>query len=435
MRTAEPAETLPVDGPRRVAADPLLDPLEENPSTSTPDSDGVRIAHLTQSVSTLGGGISEVVRALATAQQAAGDDPQVVSVADDGTPLASWPNGNPHLLVPRRLPGMLHLPDLAATLDQLTPDLTHVHGLWTYLSIGVPRWANANRVPSVVSPHGMLDPWALANSRWKKRLATAVFERRHLGGASCLHALCESEAKSIRAFGVESPVAIIPNGIDLPQSTAGQNFRHRSSREFLLFLGRLHPKKGLVNALRAWATAPGNEGWQFVITGWDQDGHEAELKQLCDELGLSWTDRPANDLIESPETDAASVIFTGPAFGPAKASLLEIASAFILPSLSEGLPMSVLEAWAHHLPVLMTEFCNLPEGFVAEAAIHIGTDSASIAEGMRALCSASDADLRQMAINGRLLVERQFTWKRIATDMSELHQWIIGSCSRPSFVE
>jgi poly(glycerol-phosphate) alpha-glucosyltransferase len=395
----------------------------------------VNIAHLTQSVSTLGGGISEVIRALATAQHAAGDDPQVASVVDGGEPLISWPPGNPHLLIPRRLPGMLLLPDLKVTLDRLTPHVTHVHGLWTYLSIGVPRWADKNRVPSVVSPHGMLDAWALANSRWKKRIAVALFERRHLDRASCLHALCESEAKSIRAFGEKGPVAIIPNGIELPQIAHEPKTGDRSSRKLLLFLGRLHPKKGLVNAVRAWAAASKNDGWQFVVTGWDQDGHEAELKKLCDELELSWIDQSIDSLIEFPGTEAASVIFTGPAFGPAKASLLEKSSAFILPSFSEGLPMSILEAWAYHLPVLMTDFCNLPEGFEAEAAIRIGTDPSSITEGLRTLFTATDGDLRQLAMNGRILVERKFTWKRIAADMRELYLWIAGGSTKPPFVE
>lgn len=376
-----------------------------------------------------------MVRALAIAQIDAGHRPQIISVVDDGEALDSWPAGSPQLLVPRRLPGMLHLPDLKATLDRYAPELTHVHGLWSYLSIGVPRWAKTNRVPSVVSPHGMLDAWALANSRWKKRIAAAVFERRHLAQTSCVHALCHSEAESIRAFGVKSPVAVIPNGIDLPQPAAEPKPRHRSSRRILLFLGRLHSKKGLKNALRAWEGTSENEGWQFVITGWDQNGHEAELKQLCDELKLSRADCSVDSFLESPERIAASVIFTGAAFGSAKASLLEIASAFILPSFSEGLPMSILEAWAYQLPVLMTEFCNLPEGFKEEAAIRIGTEPPSITEGMNQLFAASDAELRQIALNGRGLVERKFTWPRIAADMQELYQWIAGGSAKPAFVE
>ncbi|MFC7338112.1 glycosyltransferase [Haloferula chungangensis] len=393
------------------------------------------IAHLSQSVSTQGGGISEVLRALASAQHAAGHEPHVVSVSDDGEALSPWPPDQPHLLKPRRLPGMLYLPGLEALLDQLSPDVTHVHGLWTYLSIGVPKWAAGKNAATVVSPHGMLDAWALANSRWKKRLAAVLYERRHLGQADCVHALCKAEARSIREFGVKSPIAVIPNGIDLPSLNPELDFKGRSQGRFLLFLGRLHPKKGLLNALRAWSLREDRGDWKFLVTGWDQGGHEAELKQLCDELGLSWATPTVGDLIDAPDSVSASVLFTGPAFGEEKAALLKMASAFILPSFSEGLPMSVLEAWAYHLPVLMTEFCNLEEGFEADAAIRIGTEVPSIADGLAALFGRSETDLQVLAKNGRRLVEEKFTWSRIAADFQQLYEWIGKRAERPSFVE
>ena len=231
--------------------------------------------------------------------------------------------------------------------------------------------------PYIVSPHGMLDSWALENSQLKKKVAAALYERRHLKRAACLHALCASEADSIRAFGLKNPIATIPNGIEIPQSKT-KDTRYKSKdadKKLMLFLGRLHPKKGLENALRAWAKIRGQESgvrgqeeWQFVIAGWDQGDHEVKLKQLCEELGLSFAEVPAKQFLSldagSGQLSAFSVVFVGPLFGELKAQLLERANVFILPSFSEGLPMSILEAWAYELPVVMTDYCNLPEGFM-----------------------------------------------------------------------
>jgi poly(glycerol-phosphate) alpha-glucosyltransferase len=377
-----------------------------------------------------------------------------------------------------------YCPGLSRSLRASGADVAHTQHIWNWTSSAVHQWHRHTRKPYVVSPRGMLDPWALANSRWKKRIASALYEAAHLRDAACIHALCQSEADSIRAYGLKNPIAIIPNGVDLPVETE-ERFASRQKtedqRKILLFLGRLHPKKGLVNALRAWAEIRGQgtggrsqEEWQFVVAGWDQGGHEAELKRLCDELGLAWADasniehRTSNVEHRSEEigdslaqqghlaplatsgraaagtpyrssvllssVSMSSVLFLGPAFGEAKDQLLRRASAFILPSFSEGLPMSVLEAWSYRLPVLMTDHCNLPEGFAADAALRIGTDVESIAEGMRHFLRSPTSDLRSLGLNGRALVERQFTWPQVAAQMKEVYEWVLGGGGVPDCV-
>ena len=367
-----------------------------------------------------------------------------------------------------------YAPGMVDKLMAARIDLLHVHGIWQYPSVAAQTWHRRTKSPYIISPHGMLDPWAVRNSHWKKVLAHACYEGAHLRNASCIRALCESEAQAIRAYGLTNPVCVIPNGIDLPEEESeGLKVEIQRSNEtkILLFLGRLHPKKGLVNALRAWAevrgqrsAVGGQEEWQFIIAGWDQGGHEAELKRLCGELGLAWADVPAAEFLEEsyaehghraplgtsgraqrsrptdlcpPTSDLcppASVIFTGPAFGDTKDALLRQAHAFILPSFSEGLPMSVLEAWAYRLPVLMTDHCNLPEGFAADAALRIGTDVESIAEGMHDLLRSPSSDLRSLGSNGRTLVERQFAWPQIAAQMKEVYDWVLGGGVVPDCV-
>ena len=408
----------------------------------------MNFTHLTQAVSTSGGGISEVLRALSSAQKDAGDSPKVLSIEDDGEAIEPWPQGSPEFLAACHFPGMILMPDLDERLDQIKPQVLHTHGIWTYLSIGVPRWSRKNHKPYIVSPHGMLDAWALDNSKIKKKVAAALYERRHLRGAACLHALCQSEAKSIREFGLKNPIATIPNGIEIPEGR-DLSSRYLVKKKIMLFLGRLHPKKGLENALRAWAASrseaspdskPSN--WQFVIAGWDQGDHEVRLKQLCEELELSFADVPAKQFLSleasSGQLSGFSVVFVGPVFGELKAQLLERANVFILPSFSEGLPMSILEAWAYELPVVMTDYCNLPEGFNADAAIHIDTEVEGMSAGMIKMIECSDAELKGMGVNGLNLVKEKFTWATIAAQMGELYQWVKKRCpqgDKPEFIQ
>jgi glycosyltransferase involved in cell wall biosynthesis len=110
------------------------------------------------------------------------------------------------------------------------------------------------------------------------------------------------------------------------------------------------------------------------------------------------------------------------------------AAGFILPSYSEGLPMTVLEAWSRGLPVLMTAECNLAEGFTAGAALPIKTEPHAMANSLVEFLAMSDGERRAMGAAGRRLVENRFSWARVATEMHAVYKWVLGSGPRPSFV-
>jgi glycosyltransferase involved in cell wall biosynthesis len=151
------------------------------------------------------------------------------------------------------------------------------------------------------------------------------------------------------------------------------------------------------------------------VAGWDDGGHMAELQRLSAELDLQ-----------------GDVIFPGPLFGEAKAGALANAGAFVLPSFSEGLPMAVLEAWAYGRPVLMTEACNLPEGFTAEAAVRISTEPEDLARELE--MALNGPDLMGMGARGRALVRERFTWGAIATAHAEVYGWMRDGGPAPSCV-
>src|SRR5262249_9186759 len=164
-------------------------------------------------------------------------------------------------------------PGLLKILDHERPDLVHLHGLWTYGSIAAQLWGRRTGKPVVVSPHGMVDRWALRQSAVKKWTAGAAFEWANLRNASCIHALTEGEVRDLDRLGFRDQVVKVPNGIELPKGIKS----HEPPRRTLLYLGRLHPKKGIAETLLAWSIfqkklAINPARWQLVIAGWDESG-------------------------------------------------------------------------------------------------------------------------------------------------------------------
>jgi poly(glycerol-phosphate) alpha-glucosyltransferase len=389
----------------------------------------VKTAFLSYSISRAYGGIFEIARRTAqTLSERQGVDVSVLGIEDEFTrdDLAEWQPLQPRWFTSRGPRAYGFTSELAGALDDAKPDLVHVHGIWTFPTVAARQWARRHSRPYLVTIHGMLEPWALKNARWKKAVAGALFENAALQRANCLHVNTEAELRSIRAYGLRNPVCVIPNGVDLPDESinapASWAGMIDSDAKVLLYLGRLHPKKGLPQLLSAWAavrrSAPAQAGkWHLAIAGWDQAGHEARLQAQVKSAGMS-----------------DSVHFFGPLFGEAKAAAYHHADAFILPSFSEGLPMVVLEAWANRLPVLMTPQCNLPEGFALGASLRIESTSESIAQGLDKLFRLSAASRREMGECGRTLVTERFSWSNVATDLRRVYGWILGDDPKPECV-
>ena len=391
----------------------------------------MNIGFVSDSLSTTAGGIFEIERSLALHLRELGVTVSAWGIRDEHWEKvrAEW-NGIECHVRDRLGPRIFgYAPGLVPDLVSSGCDLLHLQHLWMYPSVAVHRWHRHTAKPFIVTANGMLEPWTLGSSRLNKRVAALLYENRMLAAAACLQANTEKEVSDFRTYGLKNPVCLIPNGVEIPGATHPDVPRQRNgSQRTLLFLGRLHPKKGLVNAVKAWAeVAQDSSDWQFVIAGWDQGGHLAELESLCDELGL----RYAHGQPSFAQSRPPSVLFTGPAFGEEKNALMRTADAFILPSFSEGLPMAVLEAWAYGLPVVMTDHCNLPEGFAAGAALRIATDVPGIVGGLRELMQGSSDDLRAMGAKGREIVIDQFTWPKVAAQMKEVYEWMLGGGTRP----
>jgi glycosyltransferase involved in cell wall biosynthesis len=372
-------------------------------------------------VSRTNGGIFEAERRLQQLLQTKmGIDVEVVGLRDAKTDadLPAWSPLVPTACAVRGSAAFGYAPEFSRALTNSHADLAYVAGLWKYPMMAAQRWSRAERKPLVIAPHGMLEPWAVRHSGWKKKAAGWLFQNAMLRDTACLRALCPPEVESFRAYGLKNPVAVIPNGVDLPSLTDVPP-RHPNfpvDRKVLLYLGRIHDKKGLVPLLAGWAQArDAAKEWTLAIAGWDQGGHETELKRQAGELGLD-------------------VLFLGPQFGADKDACYASCDAFILPSFSEGLPMVVLEAWARAKPVLMTPACNLPEGFTTGAALRIEPEYASIGQGLCALFAMSCDERRNMGGKGRSLAESKFDWRMVAAQMAEVYQWVLGGGPKPACV-
>jgi glycosyltransferase involved in cell wall biosynthesis len=381
----------------------------------------MKVGMMTVSVSRSGGGIYEVVRRSALELYRRGSSVSVFGLSDEhfAEDCEAWKPVAVSVFRHKGYKSFGYAPDLLPALQSAAPDILHNHGLWMYPSVASFRWSKLTRKPYIVSTHGMLDPWAIMHSSWKKKLAGVMYEYRHLTNATCLHALCSSESDAIRRYGLSNPVCVIPCGIDLPLLSLTPP---QQQEKVLLFLGRLHPKKGLMNLLTAWQLLHRDRRaaaeWQLWIAGWDQGHHEEELRKQCAEYDLE-----------------SSVRFVGPKFGTEKDSLLRSAAAFVLPSFSEGLPVSILEAWAYGLPVVMTRACNLMQGFAAGAAVCIEPTAPAIARGLSDIMAMSAVERFTMGMCGRRLVEREFSWAGYAEQMSSVYSWVSGAGPKPTCID
>ena len=385
------------------------------------------VAFVSPSLSRDAGGIFEIERSLARAlHRSTPADVEVLGLRDEHTDADrdAWAPLDPQVFGTVGPSAFGYAPGLLDALHATGADLAHLHALWMYTSVATLRWHRRTERPHVVTINGMLDDWALRNARWKKWIAGTLYENSNLQAAACIQVNTEAEREAVRRYGVDGPVCVVPNGVALPDDPspgappwAGEI---PVDANVLLFLGRLHPKKGLEELLDGWAewgSSAGDESWHLAVVGWDDGGHAEGLRER----------------VRTNELDEA-VHFLGPLFGEDKAAAYTHADAFVLPSHSEGFPMAVLEAWSYALPVLKTPACNIPEGFAADAAVRIDPAPASIAEGLDRLLGAPADARTAMGRRGRRLVEERFTWPRVAEQMHRVYRWLLGDGPRPDCV-
>lgn len=310
------------------------------------------------------------------------------------------------MLNPRR---RSHLKELIRRADGI-----HIHGIWeTHCAVGA-SLAQTCRRPYILSAHGMLERWALQAKRLKKAVYATLIETNNLRRATCLRALTRAEVGDYRRIGLTNPVAVVPSGVAIPEGVSTTLFQEAyqqlAGKRVVLFLGRLHPKKGLVMLIRAWARSGASfDDAHLVLAGPDFDGTRALLEGLVDELGIRH-----------------QVTFTGMLAGPMKWSALAMASVFALPSFSEGFSVAVLEALGMGLPVIVTEGCNIPEVAENRCGWVIKPQQRAIEIAIEESLRLPPLELHLMGERGMALVASRFTWPVVGKQMAEVYRWVLG---------
>lgn len=290
-------------------------------------------------------------------------------------------------------------------------ELVHQHGLWLMPNIYPGMAARKFGNPLIVAPRGMLSPGALRFSSTKKRFIWHIAQKRALLGAKCFHATSLDEAADVRRAGFSQPIFIIPNGIEIPEPT--EHDPHANYRE-LLYLGRIHPKKGLSRLLKAWKKVEDQfPAWHLKIVGQSEGGHLSQLKSQSQSLELK------------------RVSFLDPVYGERKTSVYQRADLFILPTFSENFGNVVAEALAAGTPVI----CSTGAPWEGIKSHNCGwwteCDEQTLATNLSVAMSKPREELSEMGNNGRIWMRREFDWSQVAESVIKVYSWCVGNSALP----
>jgi glycosyltransferase involved in cell wall biosynthesis len=381
----------------------------------------VRIAHCVRSLDPADGGLPAIAQRLAALQADLGHETVLVTHDDSASAARllkatkiGWVERVEHRHVPRISPAEIlrshRNPHVSDALRDI--DVVHLHGVWDPILSRIAATARRRDIPYVVAPQGMLDPWSLRQKALKKRLALRLHYRRMLEAAACVHVLHEDEAKFARAVAPRCRTAILPNGVSLDEistaiEAAGDDdyFQRRFNwpgKKTVLFLGRLHYKKGLDVLAEAFAHLVRRQPEARLVATGPDEGAQVDFERRINELGI-----------------AEKVAVPGPIYGNERYAAMRSAACFALPSRQEGFSIAVLEALACETPVVITPACHFPQVETAAAGA-IGDNPAAHAAAYERYFLRPDLR-RRAGQAGRQLVESCFEWKAIARSSIELY--------------
>ena len=337
--------------------------------------------------------------------------------ARPGDELAQVPDSvelvlhSPTRLLPRKLGASRGLKQWL-TNHVSSYDIVHAHGLWMQPSSYAATAARKHEVPFVFAPLGMLHVGALKRRALVKRVAWRLWVQECVRRTTCLHATGPGELDAIRAARLTAPVAVVPNGIHLPQCATRAPPKHE--HPYALFLGRVHPYKNVHHLVEAWRSCRTRE-WRLIIAG-PGDG------------------RYVRQIRASVEACGEEIQWMGPVWGEAKWKLLADAGLLVLPSKSENFGMVVAEALAARTPVITTKGAPWQELETHRCGWWIDMGVESLIEALEKAMSHSPVELHEMGRRGRQLVEEKYTWDRVAGQMIEVYEWLLGRGPRPDCV-
>jgi len=308
--------------------------------------------------------------------------------------------------------------NLKTTLNKDKIDLLHGHGIWQLPVHHMSELARRKAIPYVISPRGMLEPWALNAGKFKKKLALWFYQYYDIERAACIHATADMEALNIRNLGLKNPIAVIPNGINLSDYSVSRSNRADEDHH-ILFLSRLHPKKGIELLIQAWSKLSPDQrkGWKITIVGNGDSSYISMLNQLISSKRLK-----------------DDITILGPLFGEEKIKSYQEADLFVLPTYSENFGIVVVEALACGIPVITTKGTPWEELDSHQAGWWIDIGVEPLVKALTEAIALPESERQVMGQNGRELVKRKYSIEAVSDKMVTLYNWILNGGERPEFV-
>tara|TARA_S200000501_G_scaffold378863_1_gene444321 strand:+ start:4610 stop:5746 length:1137 start_codon:yes stop_codon:yes gene_type:complete len=292
------------------------------------------------------------------------------------------------------------------------PQIIDIQGMWSSTSIFNLVFHFFSKTPYIVTPRGMLEKWALKQSYIKKKIFYFFVEKYHLKFAACLRATSMLEAKTFRQLGFKN-IIIIPNSIKIPKLKYDLKLK-KGKRKRLLFLGRLHPKKGLSELLDSWKHIQKlYKDWELLICGYDEDDYKKEITNKIEKLDLK------------------RVIVKEFVTGKDKDDLYKSADLFILPSHSENFGLSIAEALSYRVPVITTTNTPWKKLHKYKCGWCINLNIRSIVKTLKTAIELDEKEKKLMGKRGRKWMIKDFSDQSIGLKMQSVYNWILKKGPRP----
>jgi glycosyltransferase involved in cell wall biosynthesis len=292
--------------------------------------------------------------------------------------------------------------------------LIHNHSLWMMPNVYPGNIASRFGIPYVVAPRGCFTEYAMSIGSPLKRLFWPLIQKPSLRSVDLFHATAETELEDIRRMGFNQPVAIIPNGVDIPFATERMK---PIDQRILLFFSRIHPNKGLDMLLPAWKSIQDRHSdWSLWIVGPDEDGYLETVKELSNVLGLR------------------RVEFRGPVYGDSKTTLMGSVDLFVLPSYSENFGMVVAESLASGTPAIVMKGAPWDGLETTGSGWWIDMQVDALVDCLHSALSLPRDVLKDMGSKGREWMMRDFSWDKIARQWIMTYDWVCNGSEKPEWV-
>ena len=299
----------------------------------------------------------------------------------------------------------------------------HDNGIWLPSNNTICNFAIKNKVKLLISPHGMLEPWSLKYKKLKKSLAWNTYQKRNLRSADIIHACSEMEAENILKLNLKKPIAIIPNGIDqqIKNYIVNQVFCNGEKKDNyffknLLYIGRIHPKKGLINLLLATKDLLIRENWRLTIAGFPELNHDIILNDFVKKNNLE-------DYVKILDPVSGKDLF----------DLYQSATYFILPSFSENFGLVVAEALNFGIPVIATKGTPWEILEKTNSGWWVQPKVQEIKKAINNAILLKESEYLIMSENAKKLSEN-YNWEDISKRFLNLYIWMLGEGTKPDFV-